>query len=103
MDPRAITLRNLRGVVLPENCRTSWWASPLTLGISEGIATGHCHRGEERGLFDRTVALKDASLLEMHRPDDTFDVECGAGCALKLGELHEAVVAKIIASCSSPP
>ncbi len=55
----------------------------------------HFHRGEERKLFDPAVAFKSASLLEIHRPDDNFVVEFGDGRALKLGELHEAVVAKI--------
>ena len=53
----------------------------------------------ERELFDPTVAFESASLLEIHRPDDNCDVEFGEGRALKPGELHEAVAAKIRNNC----
>ena len=92
MDPRAITLRNLREAVLPEELKDLLVSVAADARHIRENRDRHFHRGEERELFEPTVAFKSASLLEIHRPDDNFGVEFGDGRALKLGELHEAVV-----------
>lgn len=95
LDPRAITLRNLGQAALPEELKDLLATLAAEARHIREDRDRHLHRGEERDLFDPTVAFKGAALLEIHRPHDNFDVDLGDGRALKLSELHEAVVTKI--------